>query len=194
MSAETYTIQVSLKSSVVEAIAAANSVVYTDPAGDTFATDPAGKLRAANIPAGSSAYGSYTPTADDFDVAYYNAAGTALLTGDALVNAKSNLTTTGASYAVYATGDTVTRVSLHYPGETKDAGSYTFAEAFTNVSLTVQIASVTWTNSEPVFSGFSTLYWSVSGNTDNSTPTEIGSAPLNNNTSGGAINISIEAK
>lgn len=141
--------------------AALASVKLSDKTGATWAI-VGGYLRPAN---GTPVYGTTSTTVGDYTVTILAADGSALDTAG-LATAKANLAATGTDYDLIMTGSTAVRLTTTNP-------SSNFATAFgDNIANTVEYGSLSFDSGEPVISGLNAVYYSVSGNDDNTIPTE----------------------
>lgn len=150
---------VSYKVKVAYTGAALTSVKLSDKTGGTWAI-VGGYLRAAT---GSPLYGTTSTTVGDYTVTILDSSGNAL-DAAGLATAKANLAATGTDYDLIMTGSATVRLSLTDP-------SSNFATAFgNNIANTVEYGGLSFDSGEPAISGLVPVYYSVSGNDDNTVP------------------------
>ncbi|MCR4562482.1 MAG: hypothetical protein K5694_04705 [Bacilli bacterium] len=145
-------------------------VDLTDPNGGAWGV-VGGYLRAATVK--TAAYASLSTTASDWVVTVHATAGGDALAGGELATALANLHAAGKNYPVSATGGDHVRL-------TKTNPSSNFATAFggagtgnTKIGQTVAVGTVAFNgeNNAAVVTLSGTVYYSISGNDDNSVPT-----------------------
>ena len=150
-------------------------VSLSDPNGNSWAT-VGGYLRPAT---GATPYSTTSSTVGDYVVTIHATENGAALTGGDLATAKANLQAAGTDYYVTATGSTYVRLTLTNPTSGSGTAAEKFAAAFggagtgsTKMGQTVNIGELSFDSGEPVLSNFVAAYYSVSGNTGNTVPSD----------------------
>lgn len=122
-----------------------------------------GYLRTAT---GATPYATLSGTSSDYTVTIHATENGDALADGALATALANLKADGTDYNVTATGSDYVRMSLTNP-------STSFTTAFGNsIHNKVVIGQLSFDSGEPALSSFVASYYSVSGNSDNSVPSD----------------------